>query len=255
MIRLLQASRVPSAWRMRAWRHPEWWSLGLAALAWAAIVAGAASVHGSDAHGHAAHAGMAAGTGFPWLREAGAWLLMVAAMMVPLVAGPVVTTAERSRWGRRDRAVAGFLAGYLGLWLAAGLLVLGGVAMTGADRWWRSPWAVAGGFALAAAWQVTPLKRRALRSCHRTVPLAPDGWRADLACVGYGGRIGRSCLASCWAPMLACLLAGHAVWAMAAVGAIGFAERARPRPNPWAHALVFLALALVAGIALVRQDM
>ena len=50
-----------------------------------------------------------------------AWLMMVFAMMLPLVTPQVYRTALDSFWGRRYRAMAGFLAGYLLPWCALGL--------------------------------------------------------------------------------------------------------------------------------------
>jgi predicted metal-binding membrane protein len=53
----------------------------------------------------------------------GTWLVMTVAMMVPLTVASIRTTAARSLWSRRERAVAGFLLGYLGPWLIAGMAV------------------------------------------------------------------------------------------------------------------------------------
>ena len=85
--------------------------------------------------------------------------------------------------------------------------------------------AAAVGFGAALLWQVTTLKRRALLACHRTQPLAPAGWRADLDCLRFGWTIGVSCLVSCWALMLACLLSGHSLPAMFGATAVGWGER------------------------------
>ena len=98
------------------------------------------------------------------------WMVMTAAMMLPMVTDHVRLTAERSFWHRRHRAMAGLLLGYLGLWRFP------------APRWRscrstrtaRNPPAIA--FAIAGIWQLTPWKRRALVGCHRTIPLAPRGW-------------------------------------------------------------------------------
>jgi len=156
---------------------------------------------------------------------------MVVAMMLPLVVAAIRATSRRSLWRRRNRAIGGFLIGYLGPWLVLGLAVS---AIAGAvrleDR--HDPPALAAvGFGIAAAWQVTSVKRRAVWSCHRTAPLAPAGWRADRDCIRYGWDIGKRCLASCWAMMLACVLAGHHLPTMACVGALGVAERYAARPR------------------------
>jgi len=235
------------------WRHPEWWSLALSGVAWALLLArhsfGGAGPHASgNQHDHLASAAPshAAEAAFAWGPETATWALMVVAMMVPLVLGPIVTTAARSLWSRRSRAIAGFLTGYVGLWILVGAAFLGGVASFEPERWLRSPGVVLGGFVVAAGWQLTPHKRRALVGCHRTIPLAPRGWRADRDCVRYGWMIGVRCLASCWALMLVCVLSGHAVVVMVAVGIMGLVERVRPRPNQRLNAALLSGLAIVS---------
>ena len=148
-------------------------------------------------------------------------------------------TARRSLWYRRDRAIGGFLVSYLGPWLLIGLFASAPAAALSLDGRSYLPALAALGFAVAAAWQLTPIRRRALWSCHRTAPLAPHGWRADRDCIRYGWEIGRSGLVSCWAMM--------------DVGFIGATERyaTRPRRPVIAGALAGLAL-VYATLALSR---
>jgi predicted metal-binding membrane protein len=188
-------------WKQAEWRHPEWWALALSLGAWVLLV-------GEGAHRHFA-----------------AWSLMVVAMMVPLVVGPIRTTAARSLWRRRHRAIAIFLAGYLILWLAAGAGFFLLLSVLGVNAGSPSPLLIASAFALALGWQLAPAKRRALNACHRTMPLAPRGSRADRDCFRYGLRIGAYCLMSCWALMLACLITGHATPALAVITLVLTAER------------------------------
>ena len=174
-----------------------------------------------------------------WSLDAVHWSFMVLAMMLPLVLGPIRATARRSLWYRRDRAIGGFLVGYLGPWLLIGLFASAPAAALSLDGRSYLPALAALGFAVAAAWQLTPIRRRALWSCHRTAPLAPHGWRADRDCIRYGWEIGRSGLVSCWAMM--------------DVGFIGATERyaTRPRRPVIAGALAGLAL-VYATLALSR---
>jgi Predicted metal-binding integral membrane protein (DUF2182) len=234
--------------RETAWRHPEWWSLAASAMAWVLILARARSgaMGAGSAHSHY-HGGTAVlplvGEASVWRMEALDWLLMVVAMMLPMVVDPIRTTATRSLWARRHRAIGGFLIGYVTPWALLGLLVSGLIAALGVGGWLRLP-AAAIGFALAAAWQVTAIKRRAVLWCHRTTPLAPSGWRADRDCLRYGWMIGWRCLVSCWAMMVACVLAGHGILAMACAAVVGVAERQLPRADRR------LATAAIAGLAL-----
>jgi predicted metal-binding membrane protein len=160
----------------------------------------------------------------------------------------VRATAARSLWRRRHRAIGAFLAGYLGPWIAFGLAA-SAAATTLRAQSPPSPALAAAGFVAALLWQVTAMKRRALVACHRTLPLAPDGWRADRDCLRYGWMVGRSCLVSCWALMLACALAGHSLPAMIGATGIGWAERNTARPNQFLLCACIVALALSCAVA------
>ena len=206
-----------------AWRHPQWWSLALAAGAWGWMIRNA----GHHAHAHGFTAVM---TG---------WMVMTAAMMLPMVTDHVRLTAERSFWYRRNRAMAGFLLGYLGLWAIPGAAL----ALVPFHPDGRT---AAISFAIAGIWQLTPWKRRALVGCHRTIPLAPRGWRADADCIRFGWLTGTRCLQSCWALMLACAMSGHALLATAGLLAVGLAERYYVRDQRWLAGALFIAAALYA---------
>jgi predicted metal-binding membrane protein len=223
-----------AAWERLVWLYPECWTLGLSVLAWITIVVQTMSTGGVP-HAHHDQGGT------PWMAH---WLMMVVAMMFPLVLDSAHRAAARSLWARRHRAIAGFLAGYLILWLAVGLLASAASGLH-LDRWMSSATAAAAGFLVAALWQLTPMKSRAVLSCHLSMPLAPRGWRADFDCFRYGCRIGSGCLVSCWALMLACVLSGHSVFAMGVASLTGFAERYVIRLD---QRLVFGALSVV-GLA------
>lgn len=192
------------------WLHPEWWSKALCGLAWVVMLG-----HGWQHAAHQLHHPMTFG------QELSYWLVMVGAMMLPLVMGRVWVTAAGSLWVRRHRAIAGFLLGYFSPWLVFGAAaaVLRGASLT---HTYAAP---ALGFLTAAVWQLTPMHRRALTACHRTVPLAPVGWRADRDCLHFGAAVGNACVWSCWPLMLACALAGHGLIALAGGTAVSAAER------------------------------
>jgi predicted metal-binding membrane protein len=153
---------------------------------------------------------------------------MVLAMMIPMVIIPMRTAAVRSLWRRRHRAIACFLLGYVAVWLFAGIVALPLIIVVGRAQF---GWAFVGigAFLVATLWQVSPWKQRAKFSCHRTIPLAPTGWKADWDCTRYGLVHGHSCFASCWALMLAPMLVLHTPITMLAAGLVCAYERY------WAH--------------------
>ena len=176
------------------------------------------------------------------------WMLMVAGMMLPLAQGEVRAAAEGSLWGRRNRAIAGFLTGYSGPWLALGLAA----AWARQEAWAHQAGAAAFFFGISAAWMAVPWRRRALAECHRRSPLAPTGWKADRDCLRFGGMIGLACVTTCWPMMLACAFTGHNWVAMMGGTAVAVLERwpYQPREGPArrataALAVYYLVLALV----------
>ena len=158
-------------------------------------------------------------------REYIGWLLMAAAMMLPLTLLSVRHVAFRTYEWRRNRAIAGFLLGYCARWAVAGV-VLAPIAAAARALEVGNSWLIpAFGLALAALWQLSPLKARALRRCHRTEALAPTGWRADANCLRFGARVGTNCVLSCWGMMLVPALVPHSVPAMICAQAISTYER------------------------------
>lgn len=221
-------------WRGRlvAWRHPEWWSLAIASVAAATLVV----LHASSSE--SAHAiGFSHHSPDPLARSVfsaatiafSQWLLMVLAMMVPLSVGAIRTTAARSLWRRRHRAIAAFLGGFVVPWAIAGVLVSIAVAAWMPEDAGAVTVVTMLAFAIAALWQRSRAKQRALMACHGTRPLAPAGWAAVRDSVGFGASIGGHCVISCWALMLACAVSGHHPLVMLAAAAIGVAERTTPR--------------------------
>lgn len=195
---------VASARRF-AWRHPEWWSVALSIAAWIALL--------STPRHSLSHRTTAA--------NLSSWFLMVVAMMFPLVIGQVRQTAFHSLWSRRHRAIGLFLTGYVVPWLACGALVILIQDELPVDA--RAAAIIA--IAIAVAWQVSPPKRRALRNCHRVMPLAPRGWRASWSCVRFGGQIGAACVCTCWALMLVCTASDHTALTMGFATMVALHER------------------------------
>jgi len=204
-----------TTWREFFWLHPEWWTVGLCGVAWALLLWHGLSLSGHLQQHHELH-GQGVFAGEVWR-----WMLMVAAMMLPLVIDRVQATAEKSLWKRRHRAIAGFLAGYLLPWLLLGI----GVGALRQISWTHSDAAPALSFVVAVLWHQSWMHRRALAVCHRIQPLAPVGWRADLDCLRFGSTVGAACVCSCWPLMLGCAFTGHSLIAMCGGMAVGAAER------------------------------
>jgi hypothetical protein len=210
------------------WSHPEWWSLALCGFAWAVMLS-----HAWQYAGHGMHHRMTIAP------ETVYWMLMVAAMMLPLLIYNVRFAAFGSLWARRHRAIVGFLLGYFAPWLLLGL-----AAAVFRQASWMHTYAVpAIGFVVSALWQRTGIHRRALAACHRSWPLAPVGWQADRDCLRFGSFIGVACIRTCWPMMLACVFAGHGLIAMSGGLVLGIAERWSFRPPKRALLLGSLAMA------------
>jgi predicted metal-binding membrane protein len=242
-------------------RHPELPAAAAVAAAWLALLATAArdALAGHPAAGMAAMpgmrsahpaAGLVAAAGLP------GWMLMTVAMMGPAALAGVRHTGLNSLRWRRGRAMAGFAAAYLAVWAAFGVLALAAAALfTGAAV--PGPAALAAVLAIAAAWQLTPAKRRSLRACHRSVPLPPRGWRAEWGSLRFGLRNGAACLGSCWCLMLVMVAApaGQVLWMVGLAGAVT-AERVAQRPRAMtrfiAVACAFATVAVLAIAGLLR---
>ena len=145
---------------------PGWTGLCLvAALAWAATIAWAGSM------------GVGPGTmGMSVAGFLGVWVVMMAAMMFPSVAPMALvwirSVAARPSTQERVGGIVSFLAGYLCAWAAFGATVY--FLLLGAGRLAdRDPnaarWTGAAIFAVAAVYQLTPLKSACLRHCRSPV--------------------------------------------------------------------------------------
>jgi predicted metal-binding membrane protein len=189
-------------------------------------------------------AGLATITPGRWAIE---WALMIAAMMFPLLVPMVRHVAAHSFAMRRERSIGLFVAGYSLAWLAAGAVsgVMLVVARAGFETIHLVPWAGLIGCALAALWQVSPAKIRAVNRCHGTIALRPWPPHADRDAIGFGLLHGGRCVRACLPVMVLPMAGGYSLAAMAAVSAILLAERARVRPQYGLSALVLLLLGLL----------
>jgi predicted metal-binding membrane protein len=169
----------------------------------------------------------------PW-RLATGWALMVLAMMLPLAIAPLWHVRERSFARRRGRATALFVAGFVVVWMLAGVILQTAALLVRSMV--PEPLACFGlALAVALLWQVSPAKQWFLNRCHQRPPLAAFGLAADLDAFGFGLRNGAVCVGACWALMFPMLLIGQGqLLAMITVTLFSFIETIEdPAPLAW----------------------
>jgi predicted metal-binding membrane protein len=208
------------AWRRvsiaLAWR-PEWPVTLAVGLCWLLLAMLSLQGDGSSSHAHAAHAAASASgslvspASMSWITMLTSWLLMSFAMMVPATLPAIRHVAFNSIATRRARAMTVYVTAYLTVWLLFGVtaftLVEASRTLFGSPSNDLSLIAIA--LAIAACWQLTRIKRRAIVACKRTVPLPPDGLRADRACARFGVMQAWRCLLACWPLMLLMAVITH----------------------------------------------
>ncbi|GAC1321004.1 MAG: DUF2182 domain-containing protein [Chloroflexota bacterium] len=184
-----------------AWR-PEWPYAILVVLSWIGVFAWHGGSH-TVQHGVA----MAASHG----SELIGWTLMIAAMMLPLTLPALGHVAVNSIRTRRQRAMAIYAVFFGATWVAFGAAVIGARDAVVALGVWNDRLCIVATLIIAAAWQISPFKRRALYGCQKTIPLPPQGLAADRACARFGVLQGLRCIRSCWALMLVTLVPAQGI--------------------------------------------
>jgi predicted metal-binding membrane protein len=172
----------------------------------------------------------------------GVWVVMMAAMMLPSLAPTVALYAKMTR--RRGTSLALlFTGGYLLVWGAAGAVAYGlfrlGGSLFGSDLAWRSGgrWFAAGVLAVAALYELTPLKNVCLAKCRSPLGFLLGTWRdGRLGALQMGCRHAGWCLGCCWALMAALFALGvmSLTW-MAFVAALIALEKT----VPWRRAVTY----------------
>jgi predicted metal-binding membrane protein len=169
------------------------------------------------------------------------WIVMMIGMMTPSAAPTLLMYAavmRRSEGPRAALKVYPMAAGYLLVWAAfsAGATLLQrvlGATLLSPMMTLVNPWMTAGCLALAAIYQLTPLKGACLGSCH-----SPAQFLASHMRPGVGGafRLGLDhgvfCVGCCWALMLL-LFAGGVMnlWTIAALTIFVLFEKLAPFGN------------------------
>lgn len=183
------------------------------------------------------------------------WVVMMVAMMFPSVAPMVLAYASVSRT-RGDGYIptAAFVAGYLLVWTAAGIVPL--AFLQGASALWMTPplWLARAGAAaivVAGVYQFTPFKNACLRACRTPLGfvLTHDFGRGIPSALRAGASHGLYCLGCCWALMVVLAVIGlmNVAW-MAVIAAIFFVEK-NVRWGDWLPKVVGVAC-VVGGLVL-----
>jgi predicted metal-binding membrane protein len=184
------------------------------------------------------------------------WQIMIMAMMLPSSMPTISLFARVSRGQQRSSMVMiAFLAGYIVIWTAFAVAAFTSDTfihwLVGHWSWLAAhPWLIgATTFALAGAFQFSPLKKRCLTACS-----SPIGFLARFYHRGVGPawrlglRHGMFCLGCCWLLMLIMfgVGVGSLVW-MAALTGVMVVEKAVPggrRLSPVIGVVLFLLSAL-----------
>jgi predicted metal-binding membrane protein len=208
-------------------------------------------------------AGMDAGPGaalgsLGWFM--GVWVTMMAAMMLPSLAPAAALFAMSIR--RELSRVLLFACGYLLVWSVAGLAGYGlfelGRSLFAGPLAWHSGgrWLTAGVLALAALYQLTPLKRAFLASCRSPLRLLDASRQsARPGAVVLGLRSGRSCLGCSWALMAALFALGvmSLTW-MGLVAVLVALEKVGPSGRGARLASAGVLVVLAAAILVVPHE-
>jgi predicted metal-binding membrane protein len=186
----------------------------------------------------------------------GVWIVMMAAMMLPSLAPTAAVVAAHSR-RREPSGWLLFVAGYLLVWAAAGLLAYGlfraGQSLFATQLAWHhgGRWLASGVVAFAAVYELTPPKGVCLRRCRRPVSFLEDS-RLDrrAGTVALGARNGACCLGCSWALMAALFALGamSLTW-MALIAGLVLIQKLAPWRRAAIAATAAVMVVLAVGIA------
>lgn len=187
--------------------------------------------------------------GFGWF--VGVWVVMMAAMMFPSVA-PTVALYSRMTRQRSPVAPFAFVAGYLLIWAAAGVVAYGVAALAtriGGDQllWSHAGRPIAGATLIVAAlYELTPLKNVCLSRCRSPLGVLLGTWRDGLTgAVRMGAKNGAWCVGCCWALMASLFALGimSISWMAVVAGLI-----AVEKTLPWRRLVTYGTTAVLLGL-------
>jgi predicted metal-binding membrane protein len=197
-----------------------------------------------------------------------AWVVMMAAMMFPSIAPMVAMFAALQRGHRKRGSTVPvgtlplFVGGYLAAWTAMGLVAYGvieggqalDVEAVGWDK--AGPYFAGGVIALAAGYQLTPLKDVCLRHCRSPFSFVMQHWRPGrMGALRMGVTHGTYCVGCCWALMAALIALGvMSVGWMVFIAALIAIEKLLPWKAVANRGIAVLLLVLGLGVAFASAD-
>lgn len=199
---------------------------------------------------------------------AGSWVVMMAAMMFPSIA-PMVLMQARIQEGRRERGLGAdpaatplFVAGYLLVWSAAGVLgylVLwaGHESSPGFLAWDEAgPYVAGGAILIAGLYQLTPLKDVCLSKCRSPLEFLLTAWRPGrVGALRMGVEHGAWCVGCCWALMVSLVALGvMSVGWMILIAALIALEKLLPWKAVASRSIALLLVTLGVAVALIPED-
>ncbi len=191
------------------------------------------------------------------------WVVMMAAMMLPSITPIALAHHELQHRRQQQRhnlnaaATGLFVAGYLAVWVIAGLLAYALLELAigfagGLFAWDRAGrWVAAGVLATAALYQLTPYKNACLSRCRsRRAALLKDWRDGPRGALRMGIDHGAWCLGCCWALMAALFALGvMSVGWMLLITVLIAAERLLPWRALSTAGVASLLAAIAIGVA------
>src|SRR5262249_25718723 len=215
--------------------------LAVAGVAWVAMVQQSRAMAGMD--------GMDMGLG-PIESFAATWVVMMAAMMLPL-AIPVVLEFARTVERRKGWPLAtGVLAvTYLGVWLIFGVVCYAIYTAVGMP-WPNQPVVVGAALALAGLYSLSPIKRASQARCRELCALhGPLPFNLMRSAAVAGVHYGVSCLGCSAALMVAMVLLGmSSLWWAVVLGLVVLVYKFAP-PLRMRYELVLSSGLVALGVA------
>jgi predicted metal-binding membrane protein len=196
------------------------------------------------------------------------WVVMMAAMMLPSAAPMVVAHSaverrrrELGRGRKRGGGSAAFVGGYLLVWTAFGVVAYALLEFVRsldveAFSWSRDgPYVAAAVIAIAALYQLSPLKHVCLAKCRSPLAFVVGSWRdGRLGATRMGFEHGAWCVGCCWGLMATLFAVGvmSITWAVV-VAVLVALEKLSPWERVANRSVALLLIVLAVGIAVAPE--